>query len=439
MKHSYIIKMRATLWAMLGIICFASTPAMGGSRDMGCSPTLANPCTGGSTGGGSGGAYNGPNLWNLFRSSGPSAADVADQQARSANEQGVQAYKRGDWATAISLFKQALQNYPNDPTYRQNLVNAENNLANQLAREKADREALERQRLNKAAADNMQQSIQNFAQTLNNAPISGGLDFDGRTTGNAPDANSGGLDFTSTVAAPGKSAAKSPSGDTRVVDARNVPSGLPKDVENAIAGAYQNAPPGVSDRVRKGFQAVMERDWKVAKAWFQDALNRDPANAGLKRLVALTDSPQQPDLQKVPVDVRHEPAGLGGTGAKKGSKAKPASNPNLQLPDPDDIRFLFPGLQKMKDKEAPVYKTLPDGRRLQMPQDSDLEYLFGPGAAPKTKPTYIIGKKGQLIQVPDNSNQDSTTYMIGQKGELIAIPQPKDILFMYGNPEGTPK
>ena len=68
-----------------------------------------------------------------------------------------------------------------------------------------------------------------------------------------------------------------PSADTSVVDARNVPSGLPKGLDNAIASAYLSAPPGVSDRVRKGFQAVMVRDWKVAKAWFQDALNRDPA------------------------------------------------------------------------------------------------------------------------------------------------------------------
>ena len=35
----------------------------------------------------------------------------------------------------------------------------------------------------------------------------------------------------------------------------------------------------------------MDRDWKVAKAWFEDALNRDPNNAGLKRLVAFVDQP----------------------------------------------------------------------------------------------------------------------------------------------------
>ncbi len=78
-----------------------------------------------------------------------------------------------------------------------------------------------------------------------------------------------------------------PNLDPMVVDARNVPSGLPKAVDNAIAAAYLGAPVGVTDRVRKGFQAVMNQDWEVAKAWFQDALNRDPNNAGLKRLVDL--------------------------------------------------------------------------------------------------------------------------------------------------------
>ena len=82
-----------------------------------------------------------------------------------------------------------------------------------------------------------------------------------------------------------------PNTDPMVVDARNVPSGLPKAMDDAIAAVYANAPAGVRDRVRKGFQAVMEGDWNVAKAWFRDALNHDPGNAGLKSFVALTDSP----------------------------------------------------------------------------------------------------------------------------------------------------
>jgi len=216
---------------------------------------------------------------------------------------------------------------------------------------------------------------------------------------------------------------------------------MPKGLDSAIENAYLSAPPGVSDRVRKGFQAVMGSDWKVAKAWFQDALRLDPTNVGLKRLAALTDYSKQPARKSAVVDARNEPAGLGGSGSKRSGKTNPASNPNLQLPDPDDIKYLFPGLQKMKDKEAPVYKTLPNGKRVQMPQESDLEYLFGPGAAPKTTPSYIIGKKGQLIQVPDNSEQDSQIYAIGRNGELLALPQMKDILFMFpeNGTAATPK
>ena len=88
-----------------------------------------------------------------------------------------------------------------------------------------------------------------------------------------------------------------PSSDSSVVDARNVPSGLSKSVEHAIATAYANAPPGVSDRARKGFQAVADGDWKVAKAWFEDALKRDPGNANLKRLVVLVDPLPDSDTQ----------------------------------------------------------------------------------------------------------------------------------------------
>lgn len=69
--------------------------------------------------------------------------------------------------------------------------------------------------------------------------------------------------------------------DPRVVDARQVPTGLPPAVEAAIPAT----PAG--DRVRKGFQAITDHDWKVARAWFQDALNHEPGNPGLQRLVDL--------------------------------------------------------------------------------------------------------------------------------------------------------
>ena len=100
----------------------------------------------------------------------------------------------------------------------------------------------------------------------------------------------------------------------------------------------------------------------------------------------------------------------------------------------------------MKDKEKPVFKTLPDGRHVQLPQDSDMEFLFGPrvassASAPKSTPIFIIGKNGQLIQVPENSNQKSTTYIKGKDGELMAVPQPQDnlLLFPGNSPATTPK
>jgi tetratricopeptide (TPR) repeat protein len=364
--------LRAALWVALAMVCIASAPAT--AWDQNPQGKCVDPRGCGSSPGPGGGGYTDPSgglFGRLF--SGPSAADKADQQARAANEQGVQAYKKGDWATAVSLFQQALQNDPNDPTYRQNLANARSALEQQQRQEK---EAMDRQRQNKAAADNMQQSIQSFAQTLNAAPVAGGLDFDGRTAGTVPGGGkNSGLDFTAAIATPSKAkpATVSPSGDPMVVDARKVPSGLPKALDNAIAKAYASAPPGVSDRVRKGFQAVMDRDWKVAKAWFQDALNRDPNNAGLKRLVALTDSSQQPNPQPATVDNRNEPAALGGKSNHKGafatpSQTKPANDPNLILPTDDDMWVIFPGMKDMEDKEA-------------------LDYLFGLNAQPSSSKT----------------------------------------------------
>jgi hypothetical protein len=191
---------------------------------------------------------------------------------------------------------------------------------------------LENQRRDKEAAGHMQKAIQGFAETLKAAPAAGGLDFDGGNSASSPGANnSGGLDFATTVVAadpappPPKSGCATP-GSTMTVDACNVPSGLSKGQEDAIAGAYRDAPPGVSDRVRKGFQAVAARDWKVATAWFQDALSRDPNNAGLKRMIELTQY-TMPDKQVA-------------TAPSPSSGMPPAAS--LQLPSKEDMELLYP-------------------------------------------------------------------------------------------------
>jgi tetratricopeptide (TPR) repeat protein len=68
-----------------------------------------------------------------------------------------------------------------------------------------------------------------------------------------------------------------------------------KVLKHAISDVFYHSPPGVSDRVRKAFQAVMLKDWKVAKAWFQDALNLEPDNVNLKIFISIVDDPETPD------------------------------------------------------------------------------------------------------------------------------------------------
>ena len=70
--------------------------------------------------------------------------------------------------------------------------------------------------------------------------------------------------------------------DTSVVDAR-----VPRDGAYLIAQVPELARSPAADRITKGFQAVINHDWPVALAWWQDALQRDPNNAALKRSVDL--------------------------------------------------------------------------------------------------------------------------------------------------------
>ncbi len=70
--------------------------------------------------------------------------------------------------------------------------------------------------------------------------------------------------------------------DTSVVDAR-----VPRDGAYLTAQVPELARSPAADRISKGFQAVINRDWPVALAWWKGALQRDPNNAALKRSVDL--------------------------------------------------------------------------------------------------------------------------------------------------------
>ena len=74
-----------------------------------------------------------------------------------------------------------------------------------------------------------------------------------------------------------------PNTNTSVVDARC----LPRDGAYLTAQVPELARSPAADRITKGFQAVINHDWPVALAWWQDALNRDPNNAAIKRSVDL--------------------------------------------------------------------------------------------------------------------------------------------------------
>ena len=207
-------------------------------------------------------------------------------EAYEANEQGVKYFNKQDYANAIAFFQEALNKDPGDKVYQNNLTSAKEQLQFQQQAQlwnQQQAQLLIQQNKNKDALVKMQQSVQAFTQTLNTVPSTGGLDFDGNnsTTSANKNGNSSSLQF----------------GDPKIVNVQNVLSGLRKETEDAITGAYKNAPPGVSDMVHKGFQAVTTNDWKVAKAWFQQALLLDPNNKDLKKFILLCDftpgGPQQ--------------------------------------------------------------------------------------------------------------------------------------------------
>ncbi|MHB8744277.1 MAG: hypothetical protein ACYC9L_14285 [Sulfuricaulis sp.] len=204
---------------------------------------------------------------------------------------------------------------------------------------------------------------------------SGGLDASGlrgssETVGGLKEPGLRGTNVTTELRGSKPLRTQTPNLDPMVVDARRVPSGLPKSVDKAIVSGYSDAPPGVSDRVRKGFQAVATHDWKLARSWFQDALNHDPDNAGLKRLVELADYTE-----------KHIPHGKISNAAQRTA---------VQLPQDSDMELLFPDLKAAKAKPASADAQKP----MDLPQDSDIEFLFPgrPARDAKELSDYVLGQ-----------------------------------------------
>ncbi len=229
---------------------------------------------------------------------------------------------------------------------------------------------------NQAAATAMQQSLKNLADTLT-VSAADGLDFESSTNLIKPP-----LDFAKNSPSPCGSGAPSLTfGDSQTVDARCLPSGLSKFIDDSIEKEFAKSPPGVGERVQKGFQALMTQDRQAAKLWFEDALTRDPKNEGLRRLIELVDytskyqsrpkviklAPKQSNhiglTEKEFLAIMFEPEQPKNLQVpQKGDEelliTPPKRLKNLKLPGSDDIAFLFMGENDL----PPQIIDFPDGR-----------------------------------------------------------------------------
>ncbi|MDO8302711.1 MAG: hypothetical protein Q7T18_05690, partial [Sedimentisphaerales bacterium] len=166
--------------------------------------------------------------------------------------------------------------------------------------------------------------------------------------------------------------------DPMVVDARNVPTGLPKFVEDNIP----NTPAG--NRIRRGFQAVMDHNWEVALVWFRDAHNHEPTDASIMRLIDLAEYTLYKGIVPRP----------------------PASNRTLTPEDKAQIEATMAALDHIGDTwmEDELVEALldyccrnglreqPAGGQLQLPLDSDIEFLLDRNTVP-AKPSVPTEKK----------------------------------------------
>jgi len=175
------------------------------------SPAALAACQGGSSnGGGNGGNYGGGiigDIYGLFFDNGPSPAQraqakrvAAERSANAVNNQGLEAWKAGNYESAASYFRQALAFTPDDPTIKDNLAQSELKLA--AKRDEDQRQAAikrdqdQRKAAMAASLDRVATALaadQKPAQTV-------GLDFVGLGPPAAP-ASAASLEFMATPAA----------------------------------------------------------------------------------------------------------------------------------------------------------------------------------------------------------------------------------------------
>ena len=314
MQVKHRIKRRTALWATVGLICLTAAPAIAGEpgwwtqqkRDCNLPSGLAYNNWDGTCNNSSSGSSSAPGYDNgaAQRAQAAAAAQRAHQQAE---------------AERIERERQAEEKRQKDAAFIRDRDAAAGSL--------------------KGSSGGAMNQLKGLSGTSNLGLKGSGFDTgDSGLKGLKDSVNAG-------QSSPAKAA---PHTDTAVVDARNVPTGLPKSVEKAIP----NTPAG--NRVRKGFQAIAAHDWNVALAWFQDALSQEPGSPGIQRLVDLAQFTLQrqsgPAAKPTPV-----------TGGNAGKTSKAAVSPKLN-------RSLHDYYQ---DNPPKFFKPVKPGEEIQ----SDSEWL----------------------------------------------------------------
>jgi tetratricopeptide (TPR) repeat protein len=222
------------------------------------------------------------------------------------------------------------------------------------------------------------------------------------------------------VAAPLRPA---PSNDSKVVDARDVS----KDAAALLATVPELRDSPEVERIRKGYQALLKRDWQMTLAWWRDALKRDPHNAALKRSVDLAQ--WMVDRQK---EVRPGPVALFNAA---GAAAKKSDNQQaLQLLQ--QIKKTDPAMALRADRMiAEINRRI---AALPLPGQDDIELMFqSPYAAAVTAVTQADYSRALdlLNQVKrDNPALAATTDRMIANVKLLSpvqLPDPDDVALLF--------
>lgn len=222
------------------------------------------------------------------------------------------------------------------------------------------------------------------------------------------------------VAAPSRPA---PSNDNKVVDTR----GAPKDGADLLAKVPELRNSPEAERIRKGYQALLNRDWPVTLAWWQEALKRDPNNAALKRSVGLAQ--WMADRQKETRPGATTLFNAAGAAAKKGDNQRA-----LQLLQ--QFKKSNPAMTAPADRMiAEVNKRI---AALPLPSEDDIELMFqSPYAAAVTAVTQADYSRALdlLSQVKrDNPALAVTADRMIANVKLIApmqLPDPDDVTLLF--------